>query len=159
MYIRSYTLMRKQTNYKLPEELIAALQEKAATERVTATDLVIQALNTFLGINQEEGSHIAISIAELANKVEKLENKLKEIEPNKHVQFMHHSHLSEASNIDIRIDSNTTADRSRDFEGLVKKFEEVAQQNQDLRARVDSLESLIQEYICQDFRTSSNNSL
>lgn len=151
--------MRKQSNFKLPEKLIVALQEKAASERVTATDLVIQALNNFLGINQEEGSHIAPSIAELANKVEILEKKLEELEARKHVQFMHRSHLSEASNIDIRIDSNTTADRSRDFEGLVKKFEEVAQQNQDLRARVDSLESLIQEYICQDFRTSSNNSL
>lgn len=159
MYIRSYTFMRKQTNYKLPEELITALQEKAAAERVTATDLVIQALNTFLEINQEEGSHIAPSIAELANKVERLEKKLKEIEAGKHVQFMHDSHLSEASNIDIRIDSNTTVDKLRDFEGLVKKFEEVAQQNQDLRARVDSLEALIQEYNCQGFRTSSNNSL
>lgn len=68
--------MRKQTNYKLPEELITALQEKAAAERVTATDLVIQALNTFLEINQEKRPHIANSIAELANKVERLEKKL-----------------------------------------------------------------------------------
>lgn len=151
--------MRKQTNYKLPEELIAALQEKAAAERITATDLVIQALNKFLEINQEEGSHIPYSIAELANKVEILEKKLKEIEFHKNVQFMHKSHLSEANNIGIYVDSVMTADKTRDFDGLVKKFEEVAQQNQDLRVRVDSLESLVQEYICQDFRTSSNNSL
>lgn len=145
--------MRKQTNYKLPEELIAALQEKAATERITATDLVIKALNTFLEIKQEEESHIAPSIAVLASEMEKIKQRLDEIEASKQLHFMTNSHYWESNAIDIRIDSDTTSenDSVKNITVLATKLKELVNENKDLRERVKALEALIPEYNCQEF--------
>jgi predicted nucleic acid-binding Zn-ribbon protein len=146
--------MRKQTNYKLPEELIAALQEKALVERTSATDLVIQALNNFLDVNPEkEGARIVYSIPELGSEIEKIKQRLDEIEASKQLHFMSNSPHWESNAIDIRIDSDTTSDNDsvKNITVLTSKLKELGDENKDLRERVKALEALIPEYNCQEF--------
>ena len=45
---------RKQTNFKLPDSIVEALQAKAAEEETTATDIVIRALKSVLGLSTEK---------------------------------------------------------------------------------------------------------
>ncbi|BAY28148.1 hypothetical protein NIES2100_79770 (plasmid) [Calothrix sp. NIES-2100] len=155
--------MKKQANFKLPEELITALQDKAAEERTTATDLVIQALNSFLG-NPEEGSSIGNTsignnIYDIADCVEGLKARLDKLEANKSFYFMHNS-ASESNNIDIRIESDSVIPYSEAVVFLESKVEEIEAQNKNLESkleeleaqnknlldRVAALEALIQEY-------------
>jgi hypothetical protein len=144
--------MRKQTNYKLPEELVIALQERAAAERTTATDLVIQALNSFLSNSSEEVSRIAPSISDIGERVEQLKERLDKLEANKHIYFMNNSPLSEANEVHIGIDSDTTFNPSNSqeqFADFIKMIEELVLQNQNLCQRVTTLEDLIQKSNCQ----------
>lgn len=144
--------MRKQTNYKLPEELIAALQEKAVAERTTSTDLVIQALNSFLSNSEGDASRILDSIPDLVHRIESLTERLNKLESNKSINFMYNSPLSEARGIHIGIDSDTTYTpvySEEQFAALVRKIEEVVLQNQSLWERVCTLETLIQKSDCQ----------
>jgi len=142
--------MRKQTNYKLPEELITALQERAAVERTTSTDLVIQALNSFLSNSEADVSRISDSIPDLVQRIEQLTQRLNELEAKKHIYFMNNSPLSEANEIHIGIDSDITlrpSDSQEQFADLIKMIEELVLQNQNLCQRVTTLEDLIQNPI------------
>lgn len=144
--------MRKQTNYKLPEELITALQERAAVERTTSTDLVIQALNSFLSNSEPDVSHISDSIPDLVQRIEQLTQRLNELEAKKHIYFMNNSPLSEANEIHIGIDSDTTlspSDSQEQFAALIKMIEELMLQNKNLCQRVTTLEDLIQNPIAK----------
>ena len=144
--------MRKQTNYKLPEELITALQERAAVERTTSTDLVIQALNSFLSNSEADVSRISDSIPDLVQRIEQLTQRLNELEAKKHIYFMNNSPLSEANEIHIGIDSDITlrpTDSQEQFADLIKMIEELVLQNQNLCQRVTTLEDLIQNPIAK----------
>lgn len=146
--------MRKQTNYKLPQELIAALQERAALERTSATELVITALKNYLDINpEEEAVRIALSIPELGGEIVKIKQRLDEIEANKQFHFMANSPYWESNAIDIRIDSDTTSevDSVKNITLLAAKVKELGDENKKLRERVSALEALIPEYNCQEF--------
>lgn len=144
--------MRKQTNYKLPEELITALQERAAVERTTSTDLVIQALNSFLSNSEPDVSRISDSIPDLVQRIEQLTQRFNELEAKKHIYFMNNSPLSEANEIHIGIDSDTTlspSDSQEQFAALIKMIEELMLQNKNLCQRVTTLEDLIQNPIAK----------
>ncbi|MBD2730938.1 hypothetical protein H6G96_32630 [Nostoc sp. FACHB-892] len=144
--------MRRQSNFKLPEDLITALQERAAAERTTSTDLVIQALNSFLSNSEPDVSRISGSIPDLAQRIEELTQRLNELEAKKHIYFMNNSPLSEANEIHIGIDSDTTlspSDSQEQFAALLRRFEELVLQNQRLWERVATLEDLIQKSNCQ----------
>lgn len=143
--------MRKQTNYKLPEELITALQEKAAAERTTATELVIQALNSFLGYSEKDVFRIAPSIHDLVKRIEELTARLDRLETNKQVSFMHNSPFSEAKEIEVRIDSDTVnpSNAQEQFASFIQTIEELVLQNQNLFERVAALEELLQKSKCQ----------
>lgn len=146
--------MRKQTNYKLPEELIAALQEKALVERTSATDLVITALKNFLDVSPEkEGARIVHSIPELTSEIEKIKQRLDEIEASKQLHFMSNSPCWESNAIDIRIDSDTTSEKDsvKNITVLATKLKELGEENRQLCERVKALEALIPEYNCQEF--------
>ncbi|OKH41149.1 hypothetical protein NIES2101_34815 [Calothrix sp. HK-06] len=146
--------MRKQTNYKLPEELIAALQERAALERTSATDLVIAALKNYLDINPgKENERIAISIPELGSEIAKIKQRLDEIETNKQFHFMPNSPHWQSNAIDIRIDSDTTSevDLVKNTTLIATKLKELGDENKKLRERVSALEALIPEYNCQEY--------
>lgn len=148
--------MRKQTNYKLPEELITALQERAAVERTTSTDLVIQALNSFLSNSEADVSRISDSIPDLVQRIEQLTQRLNELEAKKHIYFMNNSPLSEAHEIHIGIDSDTTlspSDSQEQFAALIKMIEELVLQNKNLCQRVTTLEDLIQNPIVKTDHT------
>lgn len=148
--------MKKQANFKLPEELITALQDRAAAERTSATDLVIQALNSFLG-NPEEGSSIGNTsignnIYDIADCVEGLKARLDKLEANKSFYFMHNS-ASESNNIDIRIESDSIIPNSEEVLSLESKLKELEAQNKKLldsvaalQDRIAALEALIQGY-------------
>ncbi|MBD2207780.1 hypothetical protein H6G33_36330 [Calothrix sp. FACHB-1219] len=142
--------MKKQANFKLPEELITALQDRAAAERTSATDLVIQALNSFLG-NPEEGSSIGNTsignnIYDIADCVEGLKARLDKLEANKNFYFMYNSPSCEANDIDIRIESDSIIPNSEEVLSLESKVEELEAQNKNLLDRVSALEALMQEY-------------
>ncbi|MBG1268709.1 hypothetical protein [Nostoc sp. WHI] len=144
--------MRKQTNYKLPEELITALQERAAVERTTSTDLVIQALNSFLSNSEADVPRISDSIPDLVQRIEQLTQRLNQLESSKNINFMSNSPLSEAHGIHIGIDSDITlrpTDSQEPFADLIKMIEELVLQNQKLCQRVTTLEDLIQSPIAK----------
>jgi hypothetical protein len=131
--------MKKQVNYKLPEELIEALQQRATVERTTATDLIIQGMSEFLGLaNPEEQPLKATpSIYSIVGRLEEIEERLSKIEDNGRFNFMYQS-LSEASDIEIRIEGEATKPTERIVElekqvaNLTKIVEEVlAQKNQN----------------------------
>lgn len=145
--------MRKQTNYKLPEELITALQEKAVAERTTSTDLVIQALNSFLSNSSGDASRISDSIPDLVHRIDTLTQRLNELEFKKNISFMSNSPLSEANGVHIGIDSDMSQipTYSEDqFSALVRRIDSVMLQNQNLWERVSLLEALMQKSNCQD---------
>ncbi len=139
--------MRKQTNYKLPEELIAALQEKAAAERITATDLVIEALSDFLGFSpQGEAPRIAPSINEIAERLKEIEERLERLEASKRSGFIYqYQSLSESSDIDIRIDNDAAkvAQLEERLAALARATQQVLLQNQNLGERIAELEVLV----------------
>lgn len=138
--------MRKQANYKLPEELIEAIQDRAAHERTTATDLVIEALNSYLGLSPEgESSRIGISIAEIVNRLQSVEESLGKIQTGNRCGDMHQN-LS-----DIYIDGSGAAAKVTEclmsaftpvLEELQKQNQELQRQNQELRAHIAALEAL-----------------
>ena len=141
--------MRRQSNFKLPEELITALQERAAAERTTSTDLVIQALNSFLSNSETDVSPISDSIPDLVQRIEHLTQRLNQLEANKYINFMSNSPLSEAHGINLGIDSDITLHPSQEqFADLIKTIQELVLQNQDLSQRVAALEnSSLQQHI------------
>lgn len=141
--------MRRQSNFKLPEELITALQERAAAERTTSTDLVIQALNSFLSNSETDVSRISDSIPDLVQRIEHLTRRLNQLEANKYINFMSNSPLSEAHGINLGIDSYITLHPSQEqFADLIKTIHELVLQNQDLSQRVTALEnSSLQQHI------------
>ncbi|MDZ8104740.1 MAG: hypothetical protein RM338_03830 [Nostoc sp. DedQUE12a] len=136
--------MRRQSNFKLPEELITALQERAAVERTTSTDLVIQALNSFLNNSETDVSRISDSIPDLVQRIEHLTQRLNQLEANKYINFMSNSPLSEAHGINLGIDSDITlhpTDLQQQFADLIKMVEELVLQNQNLSQRIAALEN------------------
>jgi hypothetical protein len=151
--------MRKQTNYKLPEELIALLQERASAEKVSATELVITALKNLLGIDQgEEDTYIPNSILELVRDIEILKERLDKIEFSRQFNFLSNSPYGEATGIDIRIDSsNTDSNSETKITALTTKIKELGDENKSLRERVRALEALIPEYNCQEFVPDSKS--
>ena len=153
--------MRRQSNFKLPEDLITALQERAAAERTTSTDLVIQALNSFLSNSEPDVSRISGSIPDLAQRIEELTQRLNELEANKYINFMSNSPLSEAHDINLGIDSDITlhpSDPQEQFAALLRRFEELVLQNQSLWERVTTLEDLIQKSNCHAVSEASASS-
>jgi predicted nucleic acid-binding Zn-ribbon protein len=141
--------MKKQVNFKLPEELIKTLQERAAQERLSATDLVIQGMSLFLGIvdPSQQPSQPSLSLSDIAERIEVIEERLDKIEAAGRFNFMYQS-LSQASDIDIRIDSEAVELTERidkleqQIVNLTQILEEVQAQNQMLRDRNAVLESL-----------------
>ncbi|WP_066423355.1 hypothetical protein [Anabaena sp. 4-3] len=142
--------MKKQANFKLPEELIKALQDRAAAERTTATDLLVQALTSFLGNPEKEVSSIGNDIYNIADCVEELKERVDKLEANKNFYFMYNSPSCEATDIDIRIESDTLTPNSKEEVALLNKVEELETQNQNLQDRVAALEAVIQEYRYQN---------
>ncbi|MBD2303216.1 hypothetical protein [Nostoc sp. FACHB-190] len=148
--------MRKQANFKLPEELLAALQDRAAQERTSATDLVIQALKSFLGEPTEEDLRIGSSIYDIADCVEQLKDRVDKLEATKNFYFMYNSPSCEANDVDIRIDSDSLIPNSSEENILLlNRVEELEKQNENLRERLATLEALVQEYNYQALSRST----
>jgi predicted RNase H-like nuclease (RuvC/YqgF family) len=151
--------MKKQANFKLPEELIAALQDRAVQERTTATELVIQALNSFLGNPETEDLGIDININNIAECVEDLKERLDKLESCKNFYFMYNSPSCEANDIDIRIDSDSVIPKSEEELTLAKTVEKLELENENLQERVAALEALIHEYRYQSLPQSIERQL
>ena len=148
--------MRKQANFKLPEELLTALQNRAAEERTSGTDLVIQALKAFLSEPANEGSKIGSTIYDIADCIEELKDRVDKLEGSKSFYFMYNSPSCEATDVDIRIDSDSLIPNSSEENiMLLSRVEELAKQNESLHERLAALEALVQEYNYQALSRST----
>jgi hypothetical protein len=82
---------KKQVNFKLPPELVDALDIKASQENTNRTELVIQGIRSILGLSQNQSTGID-------KRVDEIENRLRQVETHCIDESVDARHLKELEN-------------------------------------------------------------
>jgi predicted transcriptional regulator len=127
-----YKMPKKQVNFKLPQDLISALDAKAEMESTNRTELVIQGIRYILGLSEAQNTGIDIHIH---NRIDSVETRLHQIE----------THRVDGGVDDYRVDrlENRVSqlEAQRIEEDIHNRIDTLAKQMQDLSDRLVQIQN------------------